>query len=174
MIKISALLFVGLLATLLLRRRSAALRHWVLASAIACAALMPALELVVPAWRLPAGVSWLAIRGEPLAIVAPLRLAPMEETEVAAPGEAAARDYRASLLGARQWVWLAGTGVGVLLLLIGFGRLAWFASRSRRVAHGTWFDWPTRSPGGSAWIARCCSRATIQRFWSPGDFAARR
>src|SRR2546430_7574598 len=37
----------------LLRGRSAAVRHWVLAIAVACAAVMPVLQFVVPAWKVP-------------------------------------------------------------------------------------------------------------------------
>ena len=53
MIKVSLVLLAGLAATAVLRRRSAAVRHWVLAATIACAAATPALELVVPSWHLP-------------------------------------------------------------------------------------------------------------------------
>ena len=37
----SVILLLGLLAIPLLRRRSAAVRHWVLATALCCAALAP-------------------------------------------------------------------------------------------------------------------------------------
>ena len=51
--KISLIVLGGLVASFLLRHRSAALRHWVLAAAIACAAAVPLVEAIVPAWRLP-------------------------------------------------------------------------------------------------------------------------
>ena len=51
MIKISLVMFAALVVTALLRTRSAALRHWVLAAAIWCAMAMPALEFAVPSWR---------------------------------------------------------------------------------------------------------------------------
>ena len=48
---------LALLAMVLLRRRSAAVRHWVLTTAIVCALALPALQFVVPRWsvapRLP-------------------------------------------------------------------------------------------------------------------------
>ncbi|MBM3751254.1 MAG: hypothetical protein FJW21_08755 [Acidimicrobiia bacterium] len=48
LIKASVVLAVALVATLLLRRRSAALRHAILAIAIVCAVAMPVLEWAVP------------------------------------------------------------------------------------------------------------------------------
>src|SRR5262245_29048166 len=59
-IKIALLTFVALGATALLRRHSAALRHWVLATALFGCLGMPALELVVPAWSIPLPVTWSA------------------------------------------------------------------------------------------------------------------
>src|SRR5262249_26779599 len=52
-VKLSLVIVAGLGTASLLRGRSAALRHWVLAVALLCAAIVPALELVVPAWDLP-------------------------------------------------------------------------------------------------------------------------
>jgi hypothetical protein len=51
--KISLIVLGALAASFLLRRRSAALRHWVLAAGVACAAAVPILTSVVPAWPLP-------------------------------------------------------------------------------------------------------------------------
>src|SRR5258706_8319885 len=52
-IKASVIVAVALGANALLRARSAALRHWVLAAAVACALAVPALEVLVPAWDVP-------------------------------------------------------------------------------------------------------------------------
>ena len=60
MIKVSIVLAIGLLAESALRRHSASARHWILACTLACAALVPALELVAPQWTLPLDVPWLA------------------------------------------------------------------------------------------------------------------
>ena len=51
--KMSLIVFGALAVSFLLRRRSAALRHWVLATGVACAALVPVLTAVVPEWPLP-------------------------------------------------------------------------------------------------------------------------
>ena len=51
-LKVSLIILLALGATLLLRRRSAAVRHWVLAVAIGCAVATPLLALIMPAWDL--------------------------------------------------------------------------------------------------------------------------
>ena len=51
MIKVSLLVLAGLTVVKLLRSQSAALRHWVLWAAIACAAVVPAVEPFVPGWN---------------------------------------------------------------------------------------------------------------------------
>ena len=50
MIKVSLIMLLGLTACALLRRRSAALRHLVLATAVVGAAVAPGVELLFPAW----------------------------------------------------------------------------------------------------------------------------
>src|SRR5204862_3730122 len=35
-------------------------------------------------------------------------------------------------------IWMAGAGTSSLILVVGFGRLAWIASHARRVRHGPW------------------------------------
>ena len=51
-LKVSLIILVALGATILLRRRSAAVRHWVLAVAIGCAVATPLLSMMMPAWHL--------------------------------------------------------------------------------------------------------------------------
>ena len=51
--KMTLILFGALALSLVLRRRSAALRHWVLAAGIVCAAALPMLTTMLPAWHLP-------------------------------------------------------------------------------------------------------------------------
>ena len=57
-IKIALLTLVALAATVLLRRRSAALRHWVLATGLLACFCIPALELWMPAWSIPLPLTW--------------------------------------------------------------------------------------------------------------------
>lgn len=49
--KLSLIVLFGLVVTSLIRKRSAATRHFVLAAALLCAAATPALRLIAPAWH---------------------------------------------------------------------------------------------------------------------------
>src|SRR5205814_1484938 len=51
--KVFLIVLAGLVLTQLFAKKSAALRHWVLALTMLCALMMPALEVLVPAWHLP-------------------------------------------------------------------------------------------------------------------------
>ena len=59
--KVSIIMLTGLGAAACLRGRSAALRHWVIAVAMACAGLMPVLVPFLPSsplrWALPADLA---------------------------------------------------------------------------------------------------------------------
>jgi beta-lactamase regulating signal transducer with metallopeptidase domain len=145
--KMTAVLLLALGAIALLRHRSAALRHWVLATAIACAALMPMLEIVVPAWPLPLGapgelrprpaVAVAAARGDPTASAQPL----VDQIEVSTAVPRPLTNVLA--LDARRWlqpIWLAGAFLSLLVLLTGLGRLTWLAARSRRIVDGRWSE----------------------------------
>ena len=50
-VRVSLVIVLALAVLALLRRRSAAMRHWILAAAIVCAATMPALQSVAPRWH---------------------------------------------------------------------------------------------------------------------------
>ena len=138
MIKMSLIVVLGLAATSLLRNRSAALRHWVLAAAIICAAATPLLERVVPVWHLPVSSSLFGRRVEPLALFIPIH-----EREMTGPS-GDARQTRfvpvqpATTLRVLGPIWLAGFAASLSLLLVGLARLAWLASRSQEVVNETW------------------------------------
>ena len=55
-VKVSLVLLAGLVVVGLLRRRSAAARHWVLSVAVLCALLLPAVWAVGPTWSMPSAV----------------------------------------------------------------------------------------------------------------------
>jgi len=138
MIKGSAILLVGLLVAAVLRRQAASLRHWVLASTIACAALVPLLAPALPRWEVPIRLPWvLEARGAiASAVPAPLVL---DEAGTGAT-EDGNRPPRSSL---GQWlrpIWLVGVATGVSLLLVGLGRMAWLARRSNPIVEGPWAD----------------------------------
>jgi TonB family protein len=53
-IKTSLILVLGMLAAVALHRRSAAVRHWILAGALVYAAAVPVVGVVTPSWTFPA------------------------------------------------------------------------------------------------------------------------
>ena len=137
-IKVTLIVLVALAATAVLRRRSAGVRHFVLAAALACAAAVPALRIVAPAWQ--AGTSaWLnesrlQLIDRPL-LVLDSTTAPTEQV----PGAQAKPGTRAE--AAVLWlgiIWVAGACASLFVLLAGLGRLAWLASRAERVTGGPW------------------------------------
>jgi TonB family protein len=137
--KVSVVILAGLAATMLLRKRSAAIRHWALAAAILCATLMPALQLVVPAWQI--GFALDGPSREASVEVGPVgfevsRAAPLLPQEPATLTSSSARRLATSGLLASAWI--IGSGVSLLILLVGLTRLAWLASRARPVPNGTW------------------------------------
>ena len=132
-IKVTLILGVALLAMPLLRRQSAALRHFVLAIAVASAALAPFAQYVLPSWRVPA--------------VAPV-IVPSEFTRILPAnvdlGRAAtSQSDQASPVRTSPWAlivpaWIAGGVLSLLVLAFGTVRLVRFAVNAKRIEHGVW------------------------------------
>jgi TonB family protein len=148
-IKVSLILLAALAATALLRRRSAAMRHWLLSAAIACAAITPMLALVVPSWHVRLDTS--SLRNEPVASSQwslPLpqgRSAASQERRIDPNADANAAPARSaisasSLLSMLSAIWLIGVAISLSILLVGLGRLAWLASRATRLRDGKWTE----------------------------------
>jgi beta-lactamase regulating signal transducer with metallopeptidase domain len=134
MLTVTAIVAVGLVVAELLSRRSAALRHAVLAIALGCAAIAPALRPVVPAWHVPPAL--LQARHRPLALYIPIQARELRDDNGTSPVAIPVTTV------ALRWVlrvWLAGLALGIAFLAIGFARLAWLAGRSRRVNDGRRF-----------------------------------
>jgi len=120
-VKTSLIVAVGMLATVALRRRSAAVRHWILALTLLYAAAAPIVERLTPSWTAP-------VFGAPTS--EPVRV-DVSFSPVARPGSAtgtvpsrpqssAARDR---FWTAAESIWLVGIAINVSLLLIGMFRL---------------------------------------------------
>jgi len=126
--KVTLILVLGFAIAALLRTRSAALRHWVLAVAITCAAATPLLVPLVPAWALPLPARMaphLSPSTEPV-----VNIVVAQKTRAGtAPAVPASR--QPSVAGLIAPIWIGGTLLGACVLLVGLGRLAWLASNAR-------------------------------------------
>ena len=142
-VRISAILAAGLVARALFRRRSPALRHLVLATAIVAA---PA---VVPLGSLLPGVP-ITLPSRPafhrVAQVQPSRDTRPPGTIPAAPRTPAGHEAWESpattpmnVMAIAARIWVAGAGLGLLTLAVGLWRLARVTSRAR-AADGVWAD----------------------------------
>ncbi len=139
MIKVSLIVLAGLAATVLLRGRSASLRHWVLATALVCAALTPALEQIVPAWHVPVSLPWIQQQGDSSTFGGqdPGHEANLAVSKAQATGSGR-QDDRVSRLLALTWAF--GAAISLLALAAGFARLRRIASSSCRLSTGAWID----------------------------------
>ncbi len=134
MIKVTCILAIGLAGTIALRRRSAALRHRVLAATIVCAALMPLAEAVAPVWQLP----FLPMPGPRLAPTLALGDALGREAAAAAGTAEASASSTPAILSVLRGAWAIGIGLSLLLLAAGIARLLVVAFRARPIADGRW------------------------------------
>ena len=151
-LKVSAILLLALIGTLLLRRSSAAARHWVLAVGVVSAVAVPALHVLPtpPVARMaPVG---------PLLFDA-LQLAPYVQftepvdadvvgsvvaLQPAGPRPSRSRPAAAAVASddvvgrLAVTIWLVGAFAGLGVLLVGLARLRWFRASSSRVTDGRW------------------------------------
>jgi TonB family protein len=144
--KVTVIVVLALGAVALLRRQPAAVRHWVLAVALGCAAALPALLFVVPAWTLAGDWSPGHAAVTPGASADPsssddaagVRRLP-ERDDAAASARSGSGFPLAESRIVGQWLvplWFAGFALGCGVLLSGLVRLAWLAAHSRPVTEG--------------------------------------
>jgi len=138
--KLSIIILAGLAAAACLRSRSAALRHWVIAVAIACAGVMPVLVPFLPASPLQFGSAPIVPgfgRTAPADASISVTVRPGETTRSGVPS--APRD---TVMTGAVWlsgIWLAGSVISLGILGIGLARVAWLTSRARP-PHGRWLS----------------------------------
>jgi len=139
-VKASLVMLAALAAAACLRKRSAALRHWLISAAIVAAAAAPLLGLVTPAWHVPLD----ALSRPRLAAIAPATIvggrSPREAAGTSRSGIVGVDDSGVTAGAIVERAWIAGAGVSLLILCVGLGRLAWIASKARRVAGGRWAE----------------------------------
>jgi beta-lactamase regulating signal transducer with metallopeptidase domain len=149
-IKISLIILLVLAVMRLMRSRSAALRHWVLAVVVGCAAAMPVLDAIRPSspWsmrRQTSEADQTAGQAPPVTqartpSAASVRIrndASVDRTDVSNFFMLERPGPLVELLGT---IWLTGLLASVFVLLAGLGRLGWLAARSRRVTTGRWSE----------------------------------
>jgi TonB family protein len=138
-VRSSVVLAGALIAVLLLRRRSAALRHWVLAGSLVCAAAAPLVAFALPAsWRLPLDrvpIVRAVASPDPAPGVTPSHEIGRAGTTPKIPAGQQRRLPAAALAGI---VWLTGALAGLTMLVAGLARLAWITSRSRPADDPRW------------------------------------
>jgi TonB family protein len=137
--KMSFVLLAALAAMPVMRDRSAALRHWVLATALGCSAAIPVLALVAPAWYLPRAHG--AVMLAPSAQVRDRVTYTVVSQPISRdrPTAAAARPQtRAGIPAILVATWAAGAVACAAVLLVGFVRLRQFARRARPLDEKRW------------------------------------
>jgi TonB family protein len=126
-LKVAVVLAMALAAAALLRRRSASLRHWVLAAGIVCALALPLLALVAPAWSVSPPVRSLPPEGASHASPADVEtyIVPAAGERPALPPAGGSHGPVATIeLGALVLsVWAAGAALMLLAFLAGLLRL---------------------------------------------------
>ena len=130
-IKGSLIVLIGLAILPLLRKQAAALRHWVLATALVCAAMAPAVTRALPAWELPVSLTPAAS-----AVVWSVSSQP-ESTSVPTASRGAYRES-GDFVAVVHRAWIAGVSVSALLLLVGLARLRYLAFHGTRLREGMW------------------------------------
>ncbi len=143
--KMSLIVFGALGLTFLLRRRSAALRHWVLAAGVVCAAALPFLAAVVPAWSLPFATPAAFVTydgGDEVSGTAPAIPRGEAGTSAAAVTLPSPKAFPRGFDPASnlQTAWLAGILLSLSILVVGMLRLTWVATHARRITRGRWYD----------------------------------
>jgi TonB family protein len=140
MMKVSVIVLVGLSVAALLRRQSAAARHWVLAATLACAVPTPLLETIIPAWHAPAPLGWLGRSVAPLTLTVPLGFDRPFDVPGLRPAPAARTAGGPGLAAMFVRLWTIGAAVGLSVLLGGLLRLAWLRRSARLLEHGVWVE----------------------------------
>ncbi|HLG59348.1 MAG TPA: M56 family metallopeptidase [Vicinamibacterales bacterium] len=140
-LKVSVVVSIGLLAGTLLRQRSAAFRHWVLAAAMLAALATPLLMALAPSWSLPVQ-SAVADRGRATrpAAEASRRAASIAVTTTVTSTKTTPPAQSIDPVSILLAVWLAGVIVNLSGLLNGLWRLHRIAARAVVVHDGPWAD----------------------------------
>jgi TonB family protein len=134
-IKGSLIVLMGLAVLPLLRKQAAALRHWVLAAALVCAATAPVATRALPTWELPVNLTPAATASVLRTVASPLA------SRQLAPSETRREDVESrAVVTILYRTWIAGLAVSALLLLVGLARLRYLALHAVRLREGAWVE----------------------------------
>ena len=132
-VDVSIVTALGLFACVLLRRRTASLRHLILAASLAAAAAAPLLEATLPRWELP------VLSGDSQVATSQMAFSSESTSEsavVTTSPEASTFGWTAALVT----VWAFGASVVLAGLFVGFLRLFAVTRRCRPVTSGLWLE----------------------------------
>ena len=141
-VKISLVIVIGLIAATLFRRRPAALRHWMLATAVAAALATPLLIGLAPSWSLPVGSSVAVPRADvriPEAAT-PVGRIGITTTVHSRPTSTPAAEAGVNPAAILMAVWIGGVLVNLSGLAVGLWRLRRTATRASVVHDGPWAE----------------------------------
>lgn len=135
-LRASVVVLAALAASALLRRRSAALRHWVLAAGILSAAAVAPLGIALPAWDLPVSAP------DPIELRTAIDGA-TPPTEAGEPQRSATPAVPAQPPAFEVWpvinaAWASGVALNFLIMLIGLRRLSQLTSAAHPLADRRW------------------------------------
>jgi beta-lactamase regulating signal transducer with metallopeptidase domain len=139
-IKISVVIGLGLVAALLFRRRSAALRHWLLATAVAAAMTTPIVMQVAPSWNLPVAGPLEGDQAHKRPATSQRQVRVGITTVASSPSTTAPATSSFDPTTLLLTLWITGVVVNLGALTVGFLRLRRTAARAAVVRHGPWAD----------------------------------
>ena len=167
-LKVAVLAFTALAATALLRRRSAAMRHFVLATMIFCSLAVPAIERVMPSWSIP--LPFLVEQSNASSQLRFVSSSPATP-ENANPVSLSERSDESGVPTA-TWllsIWFGGTVIGCAGLLAGLLRLRTLAAGAKPLTSGVWrelTDEISRRYGVQRPVRiLCCQHPTLLATW---------
>ena len=134
-LRATVVVLMALLASAALRRRSAALRHWVLAAGILSAAAVAPLGLALPAWDLPARPPTGETPAGSLVTGKPIDAAAVSSSR---PERRAEPPASLSIAPIVNMVWAAGVFVGILTILVSLRRLSRLTNAAPPMTDSRW------------------------------------
>jgi beta-lactamase regulating signal transducer with metallopeptidase domain len=133
-LRVSIILFAALCLLRLMRRRSAALRHWVLSVAVLAAIAAPIITLLVPAWevRVVPPHPWNVKSSATPPVAVPVPSVIISTTQSVATAQTPLWPRVALAL------WLTGVAIGTVVLALGISRLHRLIAESGPLTNGGW------------------------------------